>query len=80
MSASGPPGPLVYLSVLTYVLAAQKNRLIETVLLSTHKICLVWNKKSMFCLRSLKACICSYLLKSEIWSKPSSYLLPYLCM
>ena len=28
-----------YLSVLTYVLGAQKNRLIETVLLSTHNIC-----------------------------------------
>ena len=26
-------------SVLTYVLGAQKNRLIETVLLSTHNIC-----------------------------------------
>ena len=28
-----------YLSVLTCVLGAQKNRLIETVLLSTHSIC-----------------------------------------
>ena len=28
-----------YPSVLTYVLDAQKNRLIETVLLSTHNIC-----------------------------------------
>ena len=28
-----------YLSVLTYVLSAQKNRLIQTVLLSTHNIC-----------------------------------------
>ena len=28
-----------YPSVLTYVLRAQKNRLIETVLLSTHNIC-----------------------------------------
>ena len=28
-----------YLSVLTYVFGAQKNRLIETVLLSTHNIC-----------------------------------------
>ena len=26
-------------SILTYVLGAQKNRLIETVLLSTHNIC-----------------------------------------
>ena len=31
-----------YLSVLTYVLGAQKNRLIETVLLSTHNICFGW--------------------------------------
>ena len=30
-----------YPSVLTYVLGAQKNRLIETVFLSTHNICLV---------------------------------------
>ena len=30
---------IFYLSVLTYVLGAQKNRLIETVLLSTHNIC-----------------------------------------
>ena len=28
-----------YTSVLTYVLGAQKNRLIETVLLSTHSLC-----------------------------------------
>ena len=28
-----------YQSVLTYVLGAQKNRLFETVLLSTHNIC-----------------------------------------
>ena len=28
-----------YPSVLTYVLGVQKNRLIETVLLSTHNIC-----------------------------------------
>ena len=28
-----------YPSVLTFVLGAQKNRLIETVLLSTHNIC-----------------------------------------
>ena len=28
-----------YLSVLTYLLGAQKNRLIETVLLSPHNIC-----------------------------------------
>ena len=30
---------LSYPSVLSYVLGAQKNRFIETVLLSTHKIC-----------------------------------------
>ena len=28
-----------YPSILTYVMGAQKNRLIETVLLSTHNIC-----------------------------------------
>ena len=36
-------------SVLTYVLGAQKNRLIETVLLSTHNICFGWEiRKSNF--------------------------------
>ena len=30
---------LSFLSVLTYVLGAQKNRLIKTVALSTHNIC-----------------------------------------
>ena len=30
-----------YPSIVTYVLGAQKNRLIETVLLSTHYICFV---------------------------------------
>ena len=31
-----------YQAVLTYVLGAQKNRLIETVLLSTYNICFGW--------------------------------------
>ena len=36
--------------ILTYVLGAQKNRLIETVLLSTHDICLGWEiRKLIFC-------------------------------
>ena len=34
----GPTRIPSYLSVLTYVLGAQKNRLIEMVLLSTHSI------------------------------------------
>ena len=34
-------------------MGAQKNRLIETVLLSTHNICLVENKKILFSLPSL---------------------------
>ena len=34
-----------YSAILTYVLGAQKNRLTETVLSSTHNICLVQNKK-----------------------------------
>ena len=38
-----------YPSVLTYVLGAQKNRLIETVLWSTHNICFGWEiRKSIF--------------------------------
>ena len=36
-----------YPSVVTYVLGAQKNCLIETVLLSTHNICLGWEKKNI---------------------------------
>ena len=43
-----------YLSVLTYVLGAQKNRLIETVLVSTKNI---WFdreiRKLFFCVRTL---------------------------
>ena len=36
-------------AALTYVLGAQKNRLIETVLLSTHNICFGWElRKSVF--------------------------------
>ena len=39
-----------YPSILTFVLGAEKNRLIETVLLSTHNICLVENAKAQFSL------------------------------
>ena len=49
-----------YQSVLTYVLGARKNRLIETVLLSTHNIYFGWEiKKKQILLRALfyfKAC------------------------
>ena len=39
----------IFLSVLTYVLGAQKNRLNETVLLSTQNICFGWDMiKSIF--------------------------------
>ena len=37
-----------YPSVLTYVLGAQKNHLIETVLLSTHNICFSWEIWKIF--------------------------------
>ena len=33
---------------LAYVLGAQKNRLIETVLLSTHNICFGWEIRKLF--------------------------------
>ena len=33
---------------LTYVLGAQKNRVIETVLLSTHNICFGWEIRKLF--------------------------------
>ena len=36
-----------YPSILTYVLGAQKNRLIETVLLSTHNICFGWEIRKL---------------------------------
>ena len=35
-------------SVRTYVLGAQKNRLVETVLLSTHIICFGWEIRKLF--------------------------------
>ena len=45
---------LSYPSVLTYVWGAQKNRLIETVLLSTHNICFrLRNKKNNFMVHTL---------------------------
>ena len=34
-------------SVLTYVLGAQKNHLIEMVLLSTHNICFCWERRKL---------------------------------
>ena len=37
-----------YLSVLTYVLGAQKNRIIERVVLSIHKICFGWEIRKLF--------------------------------
>ena len=37
-----------YPSVLSYVLGAQKNRLIETVLLSTHNIWFGWELRKLF--------------------------------
>ena len=36
-----------YPSVLTCVLDAKKNRLIETVLLSTHNICFSWEIRNL---------------------------------
>ena len=43
-----------YPSVLAYVLGAQKNRLIETVLLSTNNICFGLNKKIVFLLHTFR--------------------------
>ena len=36
-----------YPSILTYVLGAQKNRLNETVILSTHNICFGWEIRKL---------------------------------
>ena len=38
----------VLASVLTYVLCDKKNRLAETVLLSTHNICFGWEIRKLF--------------------------------
>ena len=47
-------------SVLTYVLGAQMNRLIETVLLSTHNICFGCKiRKSFFCFSILTIKVCT---------------------
>ena len=41
---------IFYLKILAYVLGTQKNRYIETVLLSTHIICFDWEiRKAVFC-------------------------------
>ena len=37
-----------YPQFLAYLLGAQKNRLIETVLLSTHNICFGWEIRKLF--------------------------------
>ena len=39
---------LSYSLLLAYILGAQKNRLIETVLLSTHNICFGWEIRKLF--------------------------------
>ena len=49
-----------YPSVLTYVLGAQKNHLIEMVLLSGHNICFGWEIRKLFFFgvhSLLKACV-----------------------
>ena len=52
------PGP----SVLTSVLGAQKNRLREMVLLSTHNICFGWKMKKLYLINSfLSKGLCSLL-------------------
>ena len=50
-----------YPSVLTYVLGAQKNRLIETVLLSIHNVCFGLEIRILKCLfwyALLTKCLC----------------------
>ena len=69
-----------YPSVLTYVLGAQKNRLIETVLLSTHNICFGWEiRKLNFCYALLTKVlyICIYTMHNKfsncfVWVSPST--------
>ena len=56
-----------YRSVKTYVLGAQKNRLIETILLSTHNICFGWGIKNSFS---------RYTLLTESWSIVRLDILP----
>ena len=47
-----------YPSILTYVLGAQKKRLIETVLLSTHNICFGWEIRKWIVSKSIFPIYC----------------------
>ena len=49
-----------YPSILTYVLGAQKNRLIETVLSSTHNICFGLRNKKKNWYTLLLSCGCLF--------------------
>ena len=64
-----------YPSVLTYVLGAQKNRLIETVLLSTHNIFWLRNKKINFLVGTLKLRTDGYSVCKEF--QPNNLTYPY---
>ena len=53
---------------LTYVLGAQKNRLIETVLVSTQNICFVWEikkKNFLYALLTKGLAFCYIILNGE---------------
>ena len=60
-----------YTSVLSYVLGAQKNRLIETVLLSTHNICFGWEIRTfIFWYTLLSKVLDEKRWKKLIWQFP----------
>ena len=62
-----------YLSIKTCVLGAQKNRLIETVLLSTHNICFEWEiKQIVFQYTLLSGGLLCWLVYKEDSDKPVS--------
>ena len=56
--------------ILAYVLGAQKNHIIDTVLLSTHNICFVREIRKKFCTKGQSLCMfliqkCKAVLKDK---------------
>ena len=58
-----------YQSILTFVLSAQKNRLIETVLLSTHNLCFGREIRKIYEPRSDRRDLLAIIVKSEVFTE-----------
>ena len=65
---------MVLSTFLTYVLGAQKNRLIETVLLSTHNMCFDWEIRKL----NIYYALLPRGLNSYLIALPSQSLYPYI--